>query len=1086
MSILSFTGRPFFAFLFLCFPVTVAAQTGDLVTGTLDPSKLPSQYEAAVWGLEDGLPQSVVEAVAQTTDGHLWLGTQEGLARFDGVRFEVIDTRNTEGLRDGNVLALAAAEDGGLWVGTRDGGLVHLDRDLRATSYGEAHGLPDPMVVDIARDAAGRVWLGTRDGLCVLRPDALGAAAPRITCYGEEAGLVDPYVRRILVAHDGTLWLGTRAGLARFDDGRITPQSALGGVAAEPITALHRRADGGVWVGSLYGLGYVDGGALRVPPGAERFAGIEVSALFEDAAGSLWVGTYGEGLHRLRDGAVDALRAAGATDLTTVRALSQDREGNLWIGTMGSGLARLRDAKFTPFGEPEGLGADMVYSVAAAPDGALWVGTDGGGVARIEDGRVTGTLSTADGLPTDNVPVVLATRDGTLWIGVDGAGLCRYDGAVRCFDEADGLPDPFVVALYEDRRGTLWVGTDSGLARWTGRAFESAAGGPDAPVSALAEAPDGALWAGTYGAGLFRYAGGTWTHHPDLAGDVVLALHARPDGTLWVGNDGDGLTRIALNGNGTFASHRFTTREGLLSDGVFQILEDGQQRLWMGSNRGIFRVPVADLDGVARGEQSAVRPVVFGRADGMRKAEVNGGVQPAGGVGSDGSLWFPTPAGAVSIDPGAIPRNELPPPVVVQRVLVSGAPLALAGGAPLVLSPGSNEFEFDYAGLSYFAPEQVQHRFILEGRDRHWTEAGTRRAAYYTDLAPGDYVFRVQAANNDGVWSETGAAVAFTLRPHFWQTVWFQLLCGLGVVLAGLVGYRLRVRQLHARAEHLERVVEERTHELAEQKAIVEAQADELAALNRGLEQKVREQIEEILRGSRLRKFFPQKVVDRILSADEDVRVSSERRTVTVFFSDLTGFTRLSDTTPPDVVTQLLNEYLNAMVHLVEAHGGTLDKFMGDGIMVLFGAVDEMPPEVQARQAIRMGLAMQRAMRDLAATWAARGLGHRVAIRMGIHQAEVTVGNFGSDDLVEHTAIGAGVNLASRLEGACAPGEVLVSEPVHALTASAFVFGRPQQHQLKGIAESVEAYPVDPSRNAVEVRGDGQDEDATWRVSAQR
>jgi ligand-binding sensor domain-containing protein/class 3 adenylate cyclase len=1080
-------GRTLLALL-LCLPLTAIAQQGDLVTGTLDPSKLLSQYDAATWGLEDGLPQSVVEAVAQTADGHLWVGTQEGLARFDGVRFEVVDARETEGLVDNNVLALAAAADGGLWVGTRDGGLVHLDRDLHATTYGAEHGLPDPTVADIALDASGRVWLGTRAGLCMMMPGADRLSEATFTCYGEEAGLEDAYVRRLLVEPDGGMWLGTRAGVAWFEDGEIVSQAGLGGAAAEPITALHKSAEGGLWVGSLYGLSYLEGGTLHTPPGAERFAGIEVSALFEDAAGSLWVGTYGEGLHRLRDGTADALHTAGAADLNTVRSLLQDREGNLWVGTMGNGLARLRDAKFTPFGVPEGLGADMAYSVTTTPDGALWVGTDGGGAARIENGRVTRTLTTADGLPDDNVPAVLATADGALWVGVDGAGLCRYDGAVRCFDEADGLPDPFVIALYEDRRGTLWIGTDSGLARWTGRAFEPAAEGPAAPVVALAEAADGALWIGTFGAGLFRYTDGALAHYPDLVGEVVLALHARPDGTLWVGTDGDGVARVAPDGQGSFMSDRFTTREGLTSDGVFQILEDAQERLWMGSNRGVFRVALADFDRVARGRQPTLDLVVFGRADGMRKAEVNGGVQPAGAVGADGSLWFPTAAGAVTIDPSAIPQNALPPPVAVQRVVVSGTPLALGSGAPLVLPPGSNEFEFDYAGLSFFAPEQVQHRFILEGRDQQWTEAGTRRAAYYTDLPPGDYVFRVQAANNDGVWNETGAAVAFTLRPHFWQTAWFQVLCVLGVALAGFVAYRLRVRQLHARAEHLERVVEERTHELAEQKTIVEAQADELAALNRSLEQKVREQLEEILRGSRLRKFFPQKVVDRILSADEDVRVSSERRTVTVFFSDLTGFTRLSDTTSPDVVTRLLNEYLNAMVGLVEAHGGTLDKFMGDGIMVLFGAVDDMPPEVQARQAIRMGLAMQRAMEDLAATWAARGLGHRVAIRMGIHQAEVTVGNFGSDDLVEHTAIGAGVNLASRLEGACAPGEVLVSEAVHALAASAFAFGDPQRHRLKGIVEPVPAYPLRPDRNAAEVTGDGRGgEDAVaWRVSEER
>ncbi len=1057
------------------------AQRSAHSTGTLDPAKAPSQYAADAWGMEDGLPQSTVEAIAQTADGHLWLGTHEGLARFDGVRFETVDARATEGMSDNRVMALAADAEGGLWVGTRDGGLVYLDRDLGATAYGEAHGLPSTTVAAVALDAAGRVWVGTRAGLCVLTPGETPAssAGARFTCYAEEAGLEDPYVRRLVPARDGALWLGTRAGLARFEHGQARSMAALGGAAAEPVTALHEAADGTLWIGTLGGLGALRGGALAAPPGSERFDGLEVSALTEDAAGSLWVGTYGAGLTRLHPGATDALGTAAGADLGIVRALLQDREGSLWVGTIGSGLARLRDAKFTPFGTPEGLGADMSYSVTAAPGGGVWAATDGGGVARIEGGRVTRTLTTADGLPSDHASVVYTTRDGTLWVGIDGEGLCRFSeaslGSLACFGEADGLPDPFVLTLYEDAGGTLWIGTDSGLSRWREGRIEPVGDGPEAPVIALAETSDGALWTGTYGDGLFRYelaqAGeGTFEHYPDLAGAVVLTLHPAGD-ALWVGTDGDGLARVRPSGEG-FAADRFTTQEGLLSDGIFQILEDRQGRLWLSSNRGIFYVTPGGLERAARGEAEAAEPTAFGTADGLRTAEANGGVQPAGAVAADGSLWFATAAGIAAIDPAAIRQNPLPPPVVVQRVLVDGAAVPLAEGAPLVLAAGSSEFEFDYAGLSFLAPGAVRHRFILDGRDRRWTEAGSRREAYYTDLAPGHYTFRVQAANNDGVWNDTGASVAFRLLPHFWQTAWFQAVCVLLAGLAAFGGYRLRVRQLQARAEHLERVVDERTAELAEQKGIVEAQADELAALNRSLEQKVRDQLEEILRGSRLRKFFPKKVVDRILSADEDVRVSSERRTVTVFFSDLTGFTRLSDTTPPAVVTRLLNEYLNVMVGLVEEHGGTLDKFMGDGIMVLFGAVDEMPPEAQARQAVRMGLAMQRAMEGLAAQWADGGLGHRVAIRMGVHQGEVTVGNFGSDDLVEHTAIGQGVNLASRLEGACTPGEVLVSQPVRDLVQDAFAFGAPTEHHLKGIAAPVAAFPVSPDRNPAP-SGDG-------------
>jgi class 3 adenylate cyclase len=498
------------------------------------------------------------------------------------------------------------------------------------------------------------------------------------------------------------------------------------------------------------------------------------------------------------------------------------------------------------------------------------------------------------------------------------------------------------------------------------------------------------------------------------------------------------------------------------------VLEDGQGHLWLTSNRGIARVAFSELERVATGSSSTARTTVYGRADGLRSAEANGGGQPAGAVASDGSLWFPTTAGVATIDPAAIRTNPLPPPVAIQRLLANDRSVNLAGGSA-VLRAGSRELKFEYAGLAMSAPERVSHRYMLEGRDDHWTEAGARREAFYTDLAPGNYVFRVQAANEDGVWNTVGASIPFTLQPHFWQTGWFAVLCVLAVAGVGVAASAARTRQLRARAAHLEGVVEERTHELREaldevqeQKDVIEEQASELASLNADLEARVREQLADLVRKSRLQKYFPSKVVQQILERDSDATVSAERRRVTVVFSDLTGFTELSDTTPPDVVTRLLNEYLTEMVELIETHGGTLDKFMGDGLMVHFGAADDTQPAEQAVQATMMALAMQQALADLRVKWAAEGITHRLEMRVGINQDDVTVGNFGSEDLLEYTAIGQGVNLASRLEGVCTPGRVLVSFPVYALTRGQFDYSDPEVHTLKGIAEPVAAYPLDP------------------------
>ena len=1021
-------------------------------TVSLDPSKLPSQYRTDVWSTDEGLPVAAVEALAQSTDGHLWVGTQEGLARFDGVQFVTVPV-GRGGLLDGYVRALVADANGGVWVGTRDGGLAHVDRDLRVRTFGEDAGLPSATVSALVLSGDGAVWAGTRDGLCRLDP---AATRPRFACSAD--GLPDPYVRKLLVGRGGVLWIGTRAGLARRAGGVTESLVGLGGAASRPLTALVEGRGGSLWIGTLEGVGLLKGGTVSAPPLVASVAGMEATALYVDGD-ALWVGTYGGGLVRLQGGSADLLSEEAGT--AVVRALLRDREGSLWVGTQGGGLVRLRDAKFTPFGTPEGLVSDKAYSVSVAPDGAVWTATKGG-VSRVRDGRVVGRVTAADGLPNDDVVAVLAARDGAVWMAPNGAGLCRYRPArpLDCYGEDDGIPYGYVSALFEDRAGRLWVGTDGGLTRWEGRRFTLVPGGPEAPVLAVAEGAGGALWVGTYGAGeglQVRRPDGTFARVADA--DVVSLLK-RPNGEVWAGTSGRGLLRVRPDGRGGHRVRAFGVAEGLPSSIVLAVLDGGDGALWLSTNRGVARVPIASLDAVAAGRAERLAVRLYGRADGLRDAEGNGGAQPSAARAPDGSLWFPTNGGVVTIHPARIRTNPRPPDVAVQRLLVNGRPAPLGGGA-VRIGPGAGDVEFDYAGLSYFAPDAVRHRFFLDGRDERWTEAGPRRQAFYTDLPPGDYTFRVEAANDDGVWSEGGAAVAFTVLPHWWQTGWFAGLVGLALVGLAYAGYRARTAQLRARQRQLEATVAERTAELADEKAETERLNAELHGFNETLQDKVRDQLEQIVRGSRLRKFFPQKVVDRILNQEADVAVAAERRRVTVVFTDLAGFTRLAETTPPDRVTELLNEYLNEMVALIDAHGGTLDKIMGDGIMVLFGAADDMEPGRQARQALRMGAAMQAAMRRLGAGWRAGGVGQDVGLRVGVHQAEVTVGTFGSDDLVEFTAIGRGVNLAARLESAAPVGGVLASFDVFALAGRAVPFGAPVALRLKGIEGEVPAYPLD-------------------------
>ena len=1024
-----------------------AASAQPLSTAHLDPAKLPSQYAAQAWTTSDGLPQSTVDALVQSADGHIWVGTQEGLARFDGARFTVVPV-GRGGLPDGTVRALAPDADGGVWVGTRDGGLAHVDRDLAVRVYDEEAGLPSATVAALAV-VGGAVWAGTREGLCRLDP---AAPSPRFRCTA--AGLPDPYVRKLLPARDGALWIGTRAGLARWASGRAESMVPKGGAAAQPVTALVEDAGGALWIGTLHGVGRLARGRVTAPPRGRSIAGEEATALHLDGR-TLWVGTFGVGLARLSPTAADRLPTAAGADLSVVRALLRDREGSLWIGTEGNGLVRVRDATATPFGSPEGLPDDRAFTASAGPEGTVWVGTKGGAAA-VRGGRVVARVTTADGLPTDDVTAVLAAGDGTVWIAPNGAGLCRRqpERPLRCYGPADGLPDPYVLALYQGR-SALWVGTESGLSRWDGRRFVSVEGAPEAPVSSIAEDARGRLLVGTYGAGAGLQRGRPGGAFETLAQADVLSLLTRPDGAVWVGTMGGGLLRVGPRGG----AQAFGVAHGLPSNTVLAVLDGGDGALWLNTNRGIARVPLAEFDAVASGRAERLAVRLYGTADGMRDAEGNWTAQPSAARAPDGSLWFPTNGGVVTLRPRALRTNPTAPAVAVQRLVVNGEDVPLAAGA-VRIGPGAGDVEFDYAGLSFFAPGAVRHRFRLEGRDERWTEAGERRQAFYTDLPPGDYTFRAEAANEDGVWSEGGAAVAFTVVPHFWQTGWFAALMALAGLGAAWAGYRARTAHLRARARQLEATVAERTAELADEKAETERLNAELSAFNDTLQDKVREQLEQIVRGSRLRKYFPKKVADRILGQDTDVAVAAERRRTTIVFTDLAGFTRLSEQNPPERVTALLNEYLDEMVALIDAHGGTLDKIMGDGIMVLFGAADDMAPERQAVQALRMAAQMQAAMTRLDAAWRAGGLEQAVALRVGVHQADVTVGNFGSDDLVEFTAIGRGVNLAARLESAAPTGGVLASFEVFALAREALAFGAPVALRLKGIDGEVPAYPL--------------------------
>jgi ligand-binding sensor domain-containing protein/two-component sensor histidine kinase len=775
----------------------------------LDPQTALANYGFQSWQTDSGLPQNTVHAIVQGRDGFLWIATEGGLVRFDGVAFAVLTHANTPQLPSDLIDGLMEGRDGSLWVST-SGGLARV-KDGRVEMWGPTRGIPATQVWRTFEDKSGAVWALTASGLFRVEGDR-----------AERVGLAADLTEHSTMAQgsDGVLWIGTAQGMMRRDarsefsaegdEGDVLAlatdsagrawaamRSGLTVCAASDchrfdlpqgageVHAVVRDAQGDLWAGTDAGLFLITNRIQRVGPAGR------VDFLFTDREGMMWAGTA-EGLMRVtRDGNAELLRGG-----EVYLAATEDREGDLWLGTESGGLQVLRDRKFSTLTAADGLTDEYVLALAQAPNGHVGVGTKGGGLNVDRDGKFR-ALTTAQGLSSDVVLAVAAAANGDVWAGTpDGLDLLRQGQVARVFTTADGVADDFVRSLYVGQDGAVWIGTRHGLSRYAAgklTTWTALDGLGSDLVGAIAEDRDGTLWVGTLG-GLTSFRDGkfrNYTTKNGLSSNVVTALRAGADGALWIGTNDGGLNRMR---SGKIVS----LERAALPARVIGILEDGSGYLWISSNSGIYRVRADDLNRMADG---GARPEVmrFGVADGMRISECSSGGHPEALRTSDGKLWFATLKGIAVVDPEHMPVNKVPPQVALERVAVDDVPQDAAGR--LQIAPGHSHYEFDYAGLSFAAPQKVEYRYQLAGFDKSWVDAGTRRVAYYTNLPHGRYTFRVMARNNDGVWSDAAATAELTVEPHVWQTVWFEALVALALLGFGYAVWRRRLRSVERQYE---------------------------------------------------------------------------------------------------------------------------------------------------------------------------------------------------------------------------------------------------------------------------------------------
>jgi len=833
----------------------ISAALAAMPARALDPHTALPQYGYQSWQTDTGLPQNTVHSIVQGQDGFLWIATEGGLVRFDGANFAVVTRANTPGLPSDLIDDLMEGRSGALWIST-SGGLARM----RAGKVEAFAAVPATQVWRTFQQTNGTLWALTASGLFRIE--------------GERAARVDADLTensRMVAGTDGSLWLGTADGLMHSSGGstfmrvgvadEVVTLAADGhGVAwaglrsgleactaagcrsvavAGAVNALAADGAGRMWMGTDAGLFYADGGSIQPFRGGSQKAEAigRVAFLYCDRQGMVWAGTA-HGLMRIHNDAADLLRSGDV-----YLSAAEDREGDVWLGTESGGLAVLRDRKFSTLTAQDGLTDDYVLALAQAPNGHVGVGTGGGGLNVFRDGTFR-ALTTAEGLSSNVVLAVAAAPNGDVWVGTpDGLDLLHEGRVARAFTTADGLADDFVRSLYVGSQGELWIGTRRGLSRYANGKFDTWTQfdglGSDL-IGAMTQDSAGNLWVGTLG-GLTELRDGkfrNFTTRDGLSSNVVTALYEDEQGVLWIGTNDAGLNRMQAGTITRVASAQLPER-------VIGILEDNLGYLWISSNYGVYRARSADLQRMAAGG-AAAEVDRFGVADGMRISECSSGGHPEALQLRDGTLWFATLKGIARVDPEHMPVNGVPPQVAIEQVSVDDEPAGAVTG--LRIPPGRSHYEFDYAGLSFVAPQKVEYRYQLEGFDKSWVDAGTRRTAFYTNLPHGIYTFRVMARNNDGVWSRSAATAELTIDPHVYQTWWFRLLVVLALAGLGYAAWRRRLlgveRQFQAVLGERTRIAREIHDTLAQGFVAVSVQLELIAQLMQSSTEAAREQLD--------------------------------------------------------------------------------------------------------------------------------------------------------------------------------------------------------------------------------------------------
>ncbi len=761
-----------FSFLFVL--------TGFAVQAQISPHKLLTQYELKNWQAEDGLPQNSVTTIIQGSNGYLWIGTYDGLARFDGVTFTTINRKNNPKLASSYILSLAEDVTGAIWIGTSGDGIwTYHQNQLKKVSLS-----PDLEKADITHllfDTRGNLWIGTY-GKGLFRWDG-----KTLKNWTVEDGLPGNIIQTLHEANDGTLWGGTRGSGLFFveSDTEIIAVGEQSGLKNGYIRDMAELENGTLIIATAGGgIFLYENGRFEQYDTSKGLSSNGVNALQVDHSGTVWIATETGGLNRyaeLRFSSIGSFDGIGSDAITT---LFLDKESNLWIGTSGGGLTRLSDGKFTSVTVREGLASNFVWTVAEDKNGKIWLGTNGEGISVVDD-LETYTLHQGAGLTNGYVRTILNATDGSMWVGT-------YNGLFKFVDERvvahltieNGLTSNIILSLYQDNQGIIWVGTSGGgvVGMKNNRIikqYDTIDGLSNGYIRSIIRDSHGRLWLGTGGGGISIIDGDSLltlnTDH-GLESNTIIALYEDNRKRMWIGTHGGGLSMYEAE-----KVYTVTVLEGLPDDIIFHILEDSDAHLWMSSNRGVIRIHKRELLDFFYQKTKRISPMLFGKSDGMKSSECNGANQPAALRDSKGRHWFPTVKGASFVDADRLIIHPKPTPVILESIVLDYE--TILSDFPEIFEKRHQSYQFNYTSPTFTAIEKITFQVKLDGFDSDWIDKGNQRFTIYTNLPEGDYVFKVKARNGDRMVTENETMYAFTVPTPWFKTWWaysllFMLLAG--------------------------------------------------------------------------------------------------------------------------------------------------------------------------------------------------------------------------------------------------------------------------------------------------------------------